>query len=124
MTWEYRVIRDRHFGEEYFLIKEVYYGKDKNDIIATGEASVPNGSSLEEVKEVLKLMERATKKPILDNPLFKDTEVCCINCVHYNDLKKAVKKNSFDCSLKCDKCNPFDYEDSKKYEERPNYKLL
>lgn len=37
MTWEYRVIRDRHFGEEYFSIKKVYYRKDKNDIVATGK---------------------------------------------------------------------------------------
>ena len=125
MTWEYRVIRDRHFGEEYFLIKEVYYGKDENDIIAIGDAPIPNGNSLEDVKEVLELMERATNKPVLDSPLFKNTHVYCVNCIHFKDLMKSIEnENSLSSSLECNECNPFDFEDSKRYEDRPNYKLL
>ena len=77
MSWNYRVVRTEYpnsmmyKSEQVLEIKEVYYDKDGN-IKAFGEAPVPYGESIEEVKECLDLMYKALEQPIVDYEQIKD----------------------------------------------------
>lgn len=52
--------------------------------------------------------------------LIKDGYVYCSNCKHFNLLIKSVE-NDLDNPIFCEKCNPYDFEDSRRLSEKPNY---
>lgn len=61
MTWNYRVIEDK----EVFRIHEVYYN-DTGEITAISEDPiVPEGETLEELKDDLEYYFAALKNPVL-----------------------------------------------------------
>ncbi len=61
MTWNYRVIEDK----EVFRIHEVYYN-DAGEITAISEDPiVPQGETLEELKDDLEYYSAALKCPVL-----------------------------------------------------------
>lgn len=61
MTWNYRVIEDK----EVFRIHEVYYN-DAGEITAISEDPiVPEGETLEELKDDLEYYFAALKNPVL-----------------------------------------------------------
>lgn len=70
MSWEYRVVEQYIPGATgtYLEIQEVYYDK-KGNINGFGQAPVPYGETTEDIKEVLKLMLKATEKEIVIKPL-------------------------------------------------------
>jgi len=52
----------------------------------------------------------------------KDTHVYCTHCKYGGKLIKSIMDDNKDlCSDECNSCNPYNPEDSCKYEERPNY---
>lgn len=71
MTWEYRLVKRVYHNEllninELIIrIEEVYYD-DKDNIVAYGEAPVPYGETVAEVREVLECMQKALDKPVID----------------------------------------------------------
>lgn len=65
MSWEYRVVKKKENGCEYFEMKEVYYN-EKGEIIAFGDAPVPYGETIEEVNECLEYMKLALSKEVVD----------------------------------------------------------
>lgn len=121
MSWEYRIVRDRYYGDEHFLIKEIYYDEN-NNIIATGSAPVPHGEDISEIKGTISLMNKAIEKEVIDIPLFQDSRVYCTNCINGLNLIKSIK-NDTDLPVKCNGCNPDNPEDCTPYKDRPNYKL-
>lgn len=77
MYWNYRLVKRKypkavnndqvviHPDGEILEIKEIYYDKNEN-IDGFGDAPVPYGETIEEVKECLDLMYKALKKPVLN----------------------------------------------------------
>lgn len=71
MSWNYRLVKMEYpnstvFTTEQVLeIKEIYYDKE-GKINGYGDASVPYGETVEEVKECLDLMYGALNKSILN----------------------------------------------------------
>lgn len=71
MTWEYRLVKYSfsnstiYKNKELLQIEEVYYNEN-NEIVAFGEAPVPYGENIEEVRECLNLMCKALEKDVID----------------------------------------------------------
>ena len=68
MRWNYRVVSGifQTSGNPFFVIKEAYYN-DKNEICGLSANPIfPTGDSFEELRRDFKLMQRAFKKPIID----------------------------------------------------------
>ena len=53
--------------------------------------------------------------------LDKDTHVYCTKCKHGEELIKAITAET-EMPLPCQSCNPWNCEDSMRFEDRPNYK--
>jgi hypothetical protein len=64
-TWNYRIVRSIHKGEESFGIHEVYY-ENENPIMVTEEAVGAVGHTIEELADELGHMVMAFGKPILE----------------------------------------------------------
>lgn len=71
MGWNYRVVKMEYPNslvfttEQVLKIKEIYYDKDGN-INGYGDAPVPYGESIDEIRESLCLMLQALDEPILN----------------------------------------------------------
>lgn len=71
MTWEYRLVKRVYhnellnINESIIRIEEVYYD-EKDKIHSYGEAPIPYGETVEEVREILKCMQKALDKPVID----------------------------------------------------------
>ncbi len=71
MTWNYRLVRRKIFNsilqesEEYIEIKEVYYDEENKPILV-GDAPVPCGENIEEIRQVLNYMQSALNMPVLN----------------------------------------------------------
>lgn len=66
MTWNHRVcnLKNQNLGEDYFLVKEVYYD-DEDKIIGTTELSV-GSETLDGLKWIAEQIIKATEKPIIE----------------------------------------------------------
>lgn len=65
--WNHRVMKRKIDGEDVYAIHEVYYEMDDEDRILWTENDVaPCGETLEELKQELQRMLKATEKPVLD----------------------------------------------------------
>jgi len=69
MTWNYRLVKHsyrEHDGYEEYVVHAVYY--DENDEISfiSSNAEQIYGTSLGEVKEHLKMLEKALELPVID----------------------------------------------------------
>lgn len=53
--------------------------------------------------------------------LDKDTQVYCTKCRHGEKLIKAIMAEA-EMPLPCQSCNPWNCEDSMRFEDRPNFK--
>jgi len=69
MGWNYRVMRHKSAqGQVWFGIHEAYYN-DEGEVTAwTDEPSQPCGETMEELKNDLGRMLRATDYPVIDVP--------------------------------------------------------
>lgn len=71
MSWNYRLVKMEYpnstvFSTEQVLeVKEIYYDKEGN-ISGYGDAPIPYGESIDEVRECLDLMYQALNEPILN----------------------------------------------------------
>lgn len=65
MGWNYRVLRREYKDEPYYAIHEVYYKKNGSIRMWSVNAMDPGGSTPEELADVLRMMQEALKKPIL-----------------------------------------------------------
>lgn len=70
--WNHRVVRFETEDGETYEIKEVYY-TDKGEPWAYCDAAVA-GDSLDEVRQTLTYMTKATTLPVLDETAFKSEE--------------------------------------------------
>lgn len=69
--WNYRIIKRKHEdGEITFGVHEVYYDMNANPVSCTEDAMDPMGGTEQELKDVLKLMLEAFRKPVLAYELF------------------------------------------------------
>jgi hypothetical protein len=70
MTWNYRVCKKTYQGHNYeevsYEVREVYYNKAGEITGVIDKATYLYGESPEELKEVLKRMEHALTKDIVD----------------------------------------------------------
>ena len=64
MNWNYRIIKDYDY-ESYYVIREVYYGKDGTIKYWSDDPIGPTGDTVDELKEDLELMASAFNKPVL-----------------------------------------------------------
>lgn len=70
-TWEYRLVKRVYYNELLELnesiieIEEVYYD-DEDNIVAYGDASIPFGETIEEVRKRLDYMQKALDKPVIN----------------------------------------------------------
>lgn len=70
-TWEYRLVKRVYYNELLELnesiieIEEVYYDNEGN-IVAYGDASIPFGETIEEVRKRLNYMQKALDKPVIN----------------------------------------------------------
>ena len=64
MNWNYRVIKS-HDSQDYYVIREVYYGKDNTIKYWSDDPVDPTGDTVGELKEDLELMASALSKPVL-----------------------------------------------------------
>lgn len=61
-SWEYRVYKDHDpFGGDYYYIGEFYYNPT-----GTSEPVLPQGETVDELKDDMALMMRAFDKPVID----------------------------------------------------------
>jgi len=65
MTWDYRLMKKKVSKEEHFEIYEVYFDKKQNIEFVSGP-HMPFGDTLQEIKDDIKQMMQALKKPVLD----------------------------------------------------------
>ncbi len=65
MSWNYRVMAKEYEGEIYFDIHEVYYDKKGKPDGCTANPVSVGGYNKKGIKWTLKMMKKATKKPIL-----------------------------------------------------------
>jgi hypothetical protein len=71
--WNYRVIKDEDYDEEYPLsIREVYYNEDGYPFMTEIEPCRFSEESIEDLKDTLRWMCKALDKPIID---IKDIEL-------------------------------------------------
>jgi len=71
--WNHRVWRHTHHGadeEESFQVKETYHNKAGEICACTEDAAEAYGYTLEELKENLQRMLKATEQPALDEEGF------------------------------------------------------
>jgi hypothetical protein len=66
MTWDYRVIKQEHPTGTTYAIYEVYYDDEGNILYISKDPENPQGETLTELKNDLKYMRQALKRPILD----------------------------------------------------------
>ena len=74
MFWNYRIInmKSENGGEDWYCIREVYYG-DKKEL--EGHSDIAVGSeSLEDLGNVLDMMRKALKLPVLQEGDFNNGE--------------------------------------------------
>ena len=68
MTWNHRVFKTKlPTGEDWFDIRETYYGTGPKGISWTVEPCAPGGETIDELREELNRMLRALEYPILEN---------------------------------------------------------
>ena len=71
LSWNYRIVKNTYLNqilntsETLFEIKEVYYNETGN-IISFGNAPVPYGNSVEDVKQCLDMMQKALNEPVIE----------------------------------------------------------
>ncbi len=68
--WNYRVIKSKHNDEEWYSVREVYYDDDRKIRGYTDEIS-PGGTTIDELREVLKMMRSCLVCPVLDEDELK-----------------------------------------------------
>jgi len=71
MSWNYRLIRKEHEGEEYFAIHEVYYNEEGVPHSVTQDPVPVLGDTTEEVTHTLIHMLKALTEPTLDYKIFE-----------------------------------------------------
>jgi len=71
MSWNYRLIRQEHAGEESFAIHEVYYTEEGVPHSVTAEPVAVSGDTTEEVTHTLIYMLKALTEPTLDYSIFE-----------------------------------------------------
>lgn len=71
MVWNHRVynLKEQNLGEDYFVVKEVYYNEN-NEIIGAGDLSV-GSETLDGLKWIAEQIIKATEKPIVDDTCSK-----------------------------------------------------
>ena len=63
--WNYRVVEKKAYdGTFYYQIEEVYYDKNKN-INGFGDARIPFGEEIDDIKFTLEMMLKALDKPVV-----------------------------------------------------------
>lgn len=66
MTWNYRVIKQEHPEGTAYAIYEVYYDEQGTILFISKDPMNPCGKTITDLKNDLKHMRQALKKPILD----------------------------------------------------------
>ncbi len=79
MSWNYRLVRhlikNRNKNYEWYGIHEVYYKESGKIRMISQDAMEPFGENPKEIKENLKMMMRAFKKPIVDYGKLKEIKI-------------------------------------------------
>lgn len=65
MSWNYRVIKTTHGGEDFFSIHEAYYNRFGKISAISRDAMEPHGATLEELGRDLSKMSQALHLPVL-----------------------------------------------------------
>jgi hypothetical protein len=69
MSWNYRIIRSKLDGADYFALHEVFYDEDGNPTSRTDAPVDFGGDSPEEVIEGLRMaLSDAQKHPVMNDP--------------------------------------------------------
>lgn len=66
MSWNYRVVKRKRMGEEWYAIHEVYYDAQGTPETATELAIDPGGNTLDELRSELEHMLKAVSEPVLN----------------------------------------------------------
>lgn len=68
MNWNYRVVSGifETTGRKFFVIKEVHYNERKGICGISTNPIFPAGDSFESLRRDFKLMQRAFKKPVIN----------------------------------------------------------
>jgi hypothetical protein len=71
MTWNHRIynVKNQNLGEDYFVVKEVYYN-DKNEPIGATDLRV-GSETLEGLKWIAEQIIKSTEKPIIEDTVSK-----------------------------------------------------
>ena len=66
MTWNHRVVRFKHEGEDWYAVCEVYYNEDGSIYAHTQDGVRVTGDNVEELRETLERMLRCLDQKIVE----------------------------------------------------------
>ena len=67
MTWNYRVLKSKDGGDDWYQIHEVYYDKEGNINGWAERGAIVCGNTLSELRSSLEMMLKSLDKEIINN---------------------------------------------------------